>query len=86
MCAAANLRNAASICSVKNNGRAVERCLEPSQCGSGLNYVCGINGMEYRNRCLMKVAACTEKTENEVAAEGHCHYGISRDHKFSSVF
>ena len=64
------------LCKIINNEAACV-CLQRDKCSSDYNPVCGDNGKNYNNECLMKVAGCLAGNPDiSVAKRGDCKYGI----------
>ncbi|XP_065845166.1 sushi, von Willebrand factor type A, EGF and pentraxin domain-containing protein 1-like isoform X1 [Oscarella lobularis] len=63
------------LCKLINN-EATCVCLQRDKCSSDYNPVCGDDGKNYNNECLMKVAGCLAGNPDiSVAKRGDCKYG-----------
>ena len=63
-------------CIVDSTGQDRCQCIDVSNCPSELKPVCGSDGKEYNNKCLMKLKSCSEGKHNTtVVAQGNCAFG-----------
>ena len=76
-------------CIVDSTGQDRCQCIDVSNCPSELKPVCGSNGKEYNNKCLMKLKSCSEGKHNTtVVAQGNCAFGkvFSKTAKLISIY
>ena len=51
------------------------RCICATVCPKVYDPVCGSNGQDYDNECLVNVSRCSTKRDITVASEGKCTLG-----------
>ncbi|XP_062498816.1 sushi, von Willebrand factor type A, EGF and pentraxin domain-containing protein 1-like isoform X2 [Corticium candelabrum] len=74
-CAESNCR-VTEECVIDSNGQGVCECLPKSQCPSDYTPVCGTNGVQENNKCLLKVKSChSHEHDVDIAANDTCEFG-----------
>lgn len=59
------------VCKLRN-GRIACECPDESYCDKKPDPVCGSDGKEYSNECLLNVVACQKNNGLKVANKGKC--------------
>jgi hypothetical protein len=77
VCADSSLKcRTTETCAVDSIGKAHCQCMDVADCPSKLNPVCGSDGKNYNNTCIMKLKSCKEGKHNTtVDGGGNCHFG-----------